>query len=171
MIGDRIFGWVTAPCLLLLVVGSATTAQAGAVCREFRAGEKSRARDCAAEAIAEVELDRYNSTVGLLDGIGEAAVPALETALGSTKWLVRAAAADALGRIAPRLETPGKTDIVNVLAALDKDTNVKVRQQVFGSLGRIGLKTDAAERALIEGEADTDPTARQLAIHARERLK
>jgi hypothetical protein len=61
--------------------------------------------------------------------------------------------------------------IVNSLAAHAKDGEARVRQQVFGALGRIGRKTPAAEAMVEQGLSDSDPLARYLAGNARARLK
>jgi HEAT repeat protein len=144
--------------------------QAGEACNALRKGEKDQAKSCADQTILELtDVDQYNGAVGVLDGIGEPAVPSLVRALTSSEWLARAAAADALGRMGVRLEK--RDAIVNALAAHGSDKDLRVRRQVIGALGRIGLKTTAADEAIRQAEADSDPMVRQLAGYARQRFK
>ena len=138
-------------------------------CLSFRAGDGTKRDACADATIASLTEEDYSAAVGRLDGMGEGIAPKLIKALSSSQWLTRAAAADALGRMGKRASAPEV--MVNALAAHAKDKEAKVRQQVFGAIGRIGRKTPAAEEAVRQGLLDSDLLARHLAGYASAELK
>lgn len=158
-------------CRALLRGDSSARDRCSDVCVLFQTGDNTKADACANLTFAELRRDTYNSSISTLDGMGEPAVPALLKALASDLPLKRAGAADALGRMGMRLGLDKKAPIADALAAHAGDADKDVRLQVVGAIGRIGLKTPAAERAVRKAESDSDPVVRSLAAYASLQLK
>ena len=156
-------------CVALMRGDTSARARCHDPCLLFGAGDQTQGDKCANAELAGLRRDNYGATVGTLDGIGEPAVPALLKALASDSALTRAGAADALGRMGMRLEK--KAPIVDALVSHAGDADRDVRIQVIGAIGRVGLKTPAAEEAVRKAESDSDTVVRALATLTLAQLK
>ncbi len=117
--------------------------EAGQVCSELLGDRVWRVRDAAARG---------------LTGLGVAALPYVRRALASAYWLVRAQAAEILGRL------PAGPEDIQALLKLLGDSSSHVRYAAAEALGRLGsVEAGPALEALLR---DPDPFVREAAIRA-----
>jgi HEAT repeat protein len=124
----------------------------------------------ARDACLRRELKLFNDSslapeaIRTVAAIGTPAVRSLLDALRDTSELVRANAADALGRIAAK-ELKGE-EVIDALIGALKDNSRLVRRQAAGALSRIGPGAVRALPALAVAEEDPDSVVRALASAA-----
>lgn len=141
-------------------------------CLAVMRGDKSATQACVDFEIQRLREPRFvGSAVQTLNGLGEAAVPALKAALEDSDAGVRAGAADALGRMGPRLDRSRQKEIALALAKLSSDSESPVRQEAAVALGRIGVDDEAVIQALEIIANDTDSRVRSLAKIALEKMR
>ena len=146
------------------------TVQQDNPCGAVLNGDASSRKACVAVEVAKLG-DRSISMAAVqrLSGLAPESIPPLRTALktGETA-IVRANAADALGRIGPKPPEIGEA-VPDLIAAL-KDEDVLVRRQAAGALSRLGSRAKSALPALESALQDTDLGVRQLATFGIERI-
>jgi HEAT repeat protein len=133
-------------------------------------GETSSRKACIAVEMAKLS-DRAVSmaAVEMLSGLAPDSITPLRDALKTGKTaIVRASAADALGRIGPKPPEIGEA-VPDLIAAL-KDEDVLVRRQAAGALSRLGSRAKSALPALESALQDTDLGVRHLATFGIERI-
>ncbi len=141
-------------------------------CVTLSRGDKSATQECVDFEIQRLRDPRFAAAaVQTLNGLGDAAVPALKAGLADSDASVRAGAADALGRIGPRLGRPRQKELALALAKLLGDSENRVRQETAAALGRIGIEADAVIRALEIAVDDPDPGVRSFAKIALAKIR
>jgi hypothetical protein len=139
-------------------------------CSEILTGDSSERGACIAEEIGKLD-DRSISMAAVqrLSRLAPDSIKPLREALSGGKTAtVRANAADALGRIGP--DPPEIAGAVPDLVAALQDSDVIVRRQAAGALGRLGSRAKLAIPALNRAAQDGDVGVQQLALFAIGRI-
>jgi HEAT repeat protein len=156
--------------LLCMFAAAIVSAEIGDPCVAVMNGELSSRDACIALEIGKLG-DRAIAigAVEMLSGLAPDSIKPLRHALKTGKTaIVKANAADALGRIGPRPLGIGEA-VPDLIAAL-KDEDALVRRQAAGALGRLGSRAKSALPALESLRQDADLGVRHLATFGIERI-
>jgi HEAT repeat protein len=152
--------------VLLLAFGLASIARPPEdPCAKLMRGNPAMQDDCIGGEIARLgDRTKAQKAISMLVGLGTPAIPSLVSALKDREEVVRANAADALGRIGTKVPLVG--NVVPALVKALEDEAVSVRQQAAGALAKMGMKAKDALPALQAAQQDSDALVRALASFA-----
>jgi HEAT repeat protein len=134
-------------------------------CVKLAFGDQSVTDDCIAQEIKKLEVPAVSpAAIQRLSGLGKRSVSPLLQSLKNPKAEARGAAAEALGRIGSRAART--EDVVRALVVALADSEISVKRQVAGALGRIGLDVAGAGEVLAAAAKSDDEMLRIIATGA-----